>query len=136
MSMKALLPIVLLMAACQSRMPQPASIEPGDMCQFCRMAVSRSGYASQFIDRDGNAFKFDDIGCMVRFVRDHNRMRSVAAFFVMDYNDKSWLAAEEATYVKSEKTASPMGSGLTAFRDESRGQEFAAKLNGQVLHFG
>jgi nitrous oxide reductase accessory protein NosL len=72
---------------------------------------------------------------MVRFARENNRRSSVAAFFVMDYNDRRWLDASQATYVKSAKTASPMASGLTAFRETSRAEKYAAKNNGRVLHF-
>ena len=99
------------------------------------MAISQAGYAAQFIDKDGNAFKFDDIGCMVRFVRENNRRDTAAEFFVMDYNDKQWSTAKQATFVKSEQTASPMASGLTAFREPARAQEYAAKNKGQVLRF-
>jgi len=99
------------------------------------MAISQAGYAAQFIDKDGNALKFDDIGCMVRFVRESNRRDTVAEFFVMDYNDKQWITAKQATFVKSEQTASPMASGLTAFREPARARDFATKSKGQVMGF-
>jgi len=133
--MRVLFPIILLMTACQSGKVQPASIEAGDICAFCKMAISQAGYAGQFIDEEGSTFKFDDIGCMVRFARENNRRSSVAAFFVMDYNDRRWLDASQATYVKSAKTASPMASGLTAFRESSRAEEYSAKNDGRILHF-
>jgi copper chaperone NosL len=129
------MPVILLMTACQSGTPQPASIEPGDICAFCKMSVSQPAYAAQFIDKDGSNFKFDDVGCMIRFAREDNRRSKVAAFFVMDYNDHHWLPAERATYVKSEKTASPMGSGLVGFRDSSGAKDFAGKKGGRVLLF-
>lgn len=99
------------------------------------MAISQASYASQFIDKDGNVFKFDDIGCMIRFVRDNNQRDAVAKFFVMDYDHRQWLDGQQATYVKSDKNASPMGSGLTAFREASRTDDYAAKNKGRVLHF-
>lgn len=99
------------------------------------MAISQASYADQFIEKDGNVFKFDDIGCMIRFVRDNNQHDAVAKFFVMDYDNRQWLDGQQATYVKSVKNTSPMGSGLTAFRETSRADEYAAKNNGQVLHF-
>ena len=99
------------------------------------MAISQAGYAGQFIDKDGSTFKFDDIGCMVRFARENNRRSAVAAFFVMDYNDRRWLDAQQAAYVKSDRTASPMASGLTAFRERSRAEEYAARNKGRVLRF-
>jgi len=105
------------------------------MCAFCKMAISQSGYAAQFVDKDGNHTKFDDIGCMVRYARENNRKPNVAAFFVMDYDDKQWLQAERATFVKSGHTPSPMASGLTAFRNAARAKELAAKNKGRVLQF-
>lgn len=99
------------------------------------MAISQASYAGQFIDRDGNVFKFDDIGCMIRFARANNRRDQVVKFFVMDYDTKRWLQAIEATYVKSDETASPMASGLAAFHDNARAAGYAAKSKGRVLHF-
>jgi copper chaperone NosL len=123
------------MTACQSGTLHPASIEPGDICAFCKMAISQAGFAAQFIDKDGSTFKFDDIGCMIRYAREADRRNLVAAFFVMDYNDRRWLPAEQATYVKSGKIVSPMGSGLIGFRDRARAQDFAGKNVGRVLLF-
>lgn len=99
------------------------------------MAISQAGYAAEFVDKDGSILKFDDIGCMVRYVRDHDRKDAVAAFFVMDYNDKHWLTAQQATYVKSERSLSPMASGLTAFREPSQAHDYEEKNNGQTLGF-
>lgn len=99
------------------------------------MAISQAGYAAQFLEKDGTPLKFDDIGCMIRFVRENNRREAIAEFFVMDHNDKHWIGAKQGTYVKSEQTASPMASGLTAFRDPGQAQEYAAKNKGQVLQF-
>ena len=123
------------MTACQPGTLQPASIEPGDICAFCKMAISQVGYAAQFIDKDGSTFKFDDIGCMIRFAVRENRRSSAVVFFVMDYKDRRWLTAERATYVKSERTASPMGSGVIAFGEGSRAHEFAGRNDGRVLLF-
>ncbi len=99
------------------------------------MAISQAGYAAQFVDKEGSIFKFDDIGCMIRFARENNRRATVAAFFVMDYSDRRWLEAQQATYVKSEQTQSPMASGLTAFREPSRAQDYAVTNKGLVMHF-
>jgi len=133
--MRALLPILLLLAGCRAEAPRPASIEPGEICAFCKMAISQSAYAAQLVDQEGNSFKFDDIGCMIRFVRADGRQARVAAYFVMDSVDRHWLEAAKATYVKSKRTASPMSSGLVAFADPVRARQFAAKSGGQVLRF-
>ncbi len=123
------------MAACQSRKPRPVEIEASDMCSFCRMAISEKQYAAEFVDREGNLFKFDDIGCMLRFVRERNLKSEAAAHFVVDYERRDWLEGEKAYYLKSEAIHSPMGGGLVAFRERAKAEEYAAKLSGKVLKF-
>ncbi len=123
------------MAGCQVEAPRPVSIEAGEICAFCKMAISQSAYAAQLVDRERNNFKFDDIGCMIRFARTDNRQINVVAYFVMDSVEKRWLEATKATYVKSERSASPMSSGLVAFGDPARAKGFADKNGGQLLRF-
>jgi len=123
------------MMACQSERPRPVDIEAGDMCSFCKMAISEKRYVAEFIDREGMVFKFDDIGCMVRFVNQRDLKDKIAVYFVTDYDNPNWLDAEHSSYVKSEAIPSPMASGLIAFKDRLRAEEFSRKYRGQVLTF-
>jgi copper chaperone NosL len=87
----------LLTTACEHEKPKPVDIEPGDMCSSCKMAISQKKYAAEFIDQDGRDVKFDDIGCMLRFVKERGLKDRVEAWFVMDYRAQHWLRAESAT---------------------------------------
>ncbi len=122
-------------AACGTRPPRPVDIEAADVCAFCKMAISEKRFAAEVIDRDGTVFKLDDIGCMIRFIRERGLKDKVAAIFVSDYDDKSWLEAERASYVKSAEIQSPMASGLIALRNQSRAAEYCARYNGRLLTF-
>ncbi len=75
---KVLIIALTAFAACRTGPPRPI-IEPSDMCSRCRMAISQNRYAAELVDRDGNVWKFDDIGCMVRYTRDHSLDRSCRA---------------------------------------------------------
>jgi copper chaperone NosL len=100
----------------------------------CKMAISQPQYAAQFIDKEGNHYKFDDIGCMLAFVRQRNLKSSDLTFFFMDYmNTTHWLDATTAVLVKSARIDSPMVSGLAAFDGRRAAELFAAKNQGQVL---
>jgi len=105
------------------------------MCSFCKMAISEKRYAAEVVEREGNLSKFDDIGCMLRFVHDRNLEGKAAAYFVVDYEQRDWLSGEDAYYVKSEAIHSPMGGGLIAFKDRTRADDHASKVKGQVLTF-
>jgi len=97
------------------------------------MAISQKKYAAEFIDKDGAVIKFDDIGCMIRFIKEHEMKVNVEAYFVVDYSTHSWLDARGATYVRSSALPSPMGSGLAAFKDRPEAEALAAKYHGRLL---
>lgn len=124
--------LLLLALACQADQ-RPQAIEAHDVCTSCKMAISQPRYAAQAVDKDGNAHKFDDIGCLLRYLREHNPPRQ--RVYVMDYVHQQWLAAESAVFVKSDAVESPMAGGLAAFRDQSAAQQFLKSNAGQVMNF-
>jgi copper chaperone NosL len=124
--------LLLVSMACQADQ-RPQAIEPHDVCASCRMAISQPQYAAQVVDKDGNAYKFDDIGCMQRYLRDHNLPQR--RVYVMDYANQQWLSAESAVFVKSDAIESPMASGMAAFREQSAAQQFLKNSSGQMMAF-
>lgn len=95
------------------------------------MAISQPQYAAEAVDKEGNAYKFDDIGCMFRYLRDHALPQR--RLYVMDYVNRQWLEAERAVFVRSEAIRSPMNGGLVAFRDQSAAQQFSKNSSGQIV---
>ena len=88
-------------ASCQNRTIEPVAIEANDMCAFCRMSISEKRYAAELIDQDGEVSKFDDIGCMANFRKQKTNDGSIRATFVIDFERREWLKAEDAFYVRS-----------------------------------
>jgi len=97
------------------------------------MAVSEKPFAAEVIDAEMSVYKFDDIGCMLDFLRQGDRKDKAAARFVMDYESQTWIEAEQAHYVKSTEIRSPMASGLIALRERAAAERHAAKFKGQLL---
>ena len=97
------------------------------------MAISQPQYAAQAVDKDGNAYKFDDIGCMLRYLKNHTLLQR--RLYVMDYVNQQWLEAERAVFVRSDAIESPMASGLAAFRDQSAAQQFLKNRSGKMMRF-
>lgn len=122
----------MLLAACTARPPQPVEIDPADVCAFCKMAISEKRYAAEIIDASGNAFKFDDIGCMVHFAEQRGWISHPPARFVHDYDSSAWLEAGRAMFVRSPEIPSPMASGLIAVQDGAKAQQYAARFHGKV----
>jgi copper chaperone NosL len=110
----------MLFAACGQREMRPVDLLPEDMCAHCRMAISEKRFAAEFITRDGEAFKFDDIACLANAVKANANRERIAAFFVMDYETRQWLPGETAHYLRSAAFKTPMGGGIAAFKDKAK----------------
>jgi copper chaperone NosL len=124
-----------MLAACRTGPPRPIEIDATDMCSRCRMAISQKRYAAELLDGAGNVWKFDDIGCMVRYTVDHHLNPQSGTYFVMDYGTQQWLAAPRAIYVRSAAIPSPMSGGLAAFQDQAQAEAFSRGVRGRVLAF-
>jgi copper chaperone NosL len=130
-----LLALASVPAGCQRGAIEPVEIAPEDACAFCRMVISEKRYAAEFIDVDGEAYKFDDITCMGKHAREKLGARQIAARFVVDYEARRWVKAEDAYYVRSSELKTPMSGGVVAFKDEAQAREAAANYHGQLLRF-
>jgi copper chaperone NosL len=127
--------MLVMFTQCRQGAIEPVSIEANDMCSFCRMSISEKRYAAELIDDDGHAFKFDDIGCMANFIKQKRNNASSQATFVMDFDRREWLKAENAFYVHSAELKTPMNGGIVAFTDQSSADAALAKYHGTMLRF-
>jgi copper chaperone NosL len=125
---------VTVLTNCQKSNVVPVALELEDQCSYCRMAISEKRYAAELIDTEGQAVKFDDIGCMINFIKSKNNSKFVAQF-VMDFDERQWIRAEDAYYIRSAELNSPMNGGVVAFKTQSQAEEAAARFHGQPLRF-
>ena len=105
--------------------PQPID-ETVDACASCNMSVSDGPFAAELVQKDGEVLKFDDIGCLAGYLRKND---TDGAAYVRDFHNKEWLRADEAFFAESD-LHTPMDSGIIAFREANRLQEFIWKENG------
>jgi copper chaperone NosL len=105
------------------------------MCAMCKMAISEKRFAAEFIDRDGQAFKFDDISCMVDYIKSRQRRDAIAATYLMDFDSRQWIKAETAYCVQSAEIKTPMRGGIIAFKDAASAASAAEKYHGQPRRF-
>ena len=119
-----------LLTACAGQEFKPVEISDGELCTFCKMAVSERRYAAQLLNEDGEAFLFDDIGCMRRYV-DETRFRP-AAVFVIDFDSKEWLDGKKAFYVRSQEFQTPMGGQTAAYRSDDDARAAVKKYGGEL----
>jgi copper chaperone NosL len=106
--------------------PPPVVLDPAiDACAECKMSVKDSGYAAQVIAKDGRVYKFDDLGCLLAYLK-ANPSVEAAARYVQDSGTKTWLGLEAAWYVVAKEVETPMGYGIHAFASKGAAEAFAA----------
>lgn len=126
--------LFLTFSACHEAEIKPVDIAAEDVCTHCKMAISEKQFAAELITPDGDALKFDDIGCMQEYLKEKPDSK-VAAHFFMNYETKTWLEGNAATFVKAKEITSPMGGGIIALENETKAKNAAAEFSGQILSF-
>ena len=140
-------PLAALLAACGKAEGWPEAMAPvawdRDTCARCSMAISDRRFAVEM--RGGpndTAFKFDDIGCAVVWIRDkasdHPWIADAATqIWVADLSNRGadlrWLDARKAQYVAS---TSPMAYNFGAVAHPQAGAVDFETLRQHVLARG
>jgi copper chaperone NosL len=116
----------------------PPDIRYGeDVCAECGMIISEPRYAAGLVAEVGGrteARAFDDIGDLFDHAARHPEL-SILRWYVHDHDSLAWLDAREATFVRSDTIASPMGHGLAAFADGAAARRLADATGGELLTF-
>ena len=134
MIMKKTIQLILLMivstmvvVACSSGDYKPVAInEDTDRCVICNMAIKDDQFATQIITTEGQALKFDDLGCLHTW-QEENGTATVGATYVRDYNSLQWIKYEKAYYVYDSSIQTPMAYGIISFEDQSSAEQYIAE---------
>jgi copper chaperone NosL len=113
-----LLLLIFVMFACKNKPEQgPVEIHYGeDVCERCKMIISEKEFATQYVLGGGEAKKFDDVGCMIEYLRENPEDREdILGAYVRDYDSAEWIDARKAYYFQGGDIKSPMGFGIAAF---------------------
>jgi copper chaperone NosL len=117
--------LLALLAACSRGPTPPAPLDTrNEACAHCRMAVSSARFASQLAAPGEEPRFFDDLGCLVSYLREHPQLPKGSVTWVADHRTSAWVAAARAAYARRDSLQTPMGSHLIAHADAtSRAQD-------------
>lgn len=130
----AMLLTILLMSlmsfSCNSTEPKPIKLN-SDTCDFCKMTISNGKYASELITKKGRCYKFDDVSCMIKYVKPKSDLAD-AKLFVCNYsNEKQFIPVEKGFYLLGGSISGPMGGKVAAFESDKKASQFQAKLGAE-----
>lgn len=126
--------VLLIIGGCgKDDAAEPQAIDPEtDTCANCNMSVADDQYATQLSQVDGKYMKFDDIGCMYKWM-EKNADKEIEQGFVRDFHSKEWLKEEDATYVYGADIETPMSFHVISFEDVKEAEEYAGSHSAKVM---
>lgn len=145
----ALTPLAAMLSACGQKGGWPEGMVEikwdRDTCVRCNMVISDRRFAAEMRGGGKNTvFKFDDIGCLVFWLRDKAQnypwiLEPATRMWVADYSGKNeeggrWLDPRTAQYAGGR--ASPMGYNYAAIAYPQPGSVDFATMRQHVLAFG
>lgn len=132
--LSSVLLIMFGLQACQGN-SEPKPIKYGsDQCAYCKMTISDARFGTQLQTKKGRVYNFDDVQCMISFVKESNvKKEEVAAYFLPDYSSNKLLPADKMFYLKSEELKSPMRGNIAAFEKTEDLEKAKAELGGTAL---
>lgn len=123
--------ITVLLAGCSTDMSAQPIDEDVDVCAFCHMSVADNQFAVQHVDQNGNALKFDDVGCMARYLTGGNAENGIS--YVRDFYSREWIEVEKAHFVKTDDVMTPMHYGFVSFADQQSMENFLRDNAGNAV---
>lgn len=124
---------MLFISSC-STSPEPI-VYGSDGCHACKMTIVDKHFGAEVVTKKGKVYKFDDVRCVVGFVRSGEvEDTNVAHLLVVDYaNPTELIDAASAVLVRSPQIKSPMNGQVAAFSDARVAEEHLGRWDGSQL---
>ncbi|CAL66383.1 nitrous oxide reductase accessory protein NosL [Christiangramia forsetii] len=128
-----LLIITLIFSACEI---SPQAINYGnEACEYCNMTIVDQQYASQLVNKNGKAYNFDAIECMIHYSEDIKE-KEYQLYLINDFkNPGTLIDAKTAYYLISPEISSPMGANLSGFASEEDAKKAESNYDGQLYNW-
>ena len=125
--------LMLSFLSCNSG-PQPIRLG-SDACDFCKMSIADQHFGAEIITRKGKIYKFDDMHCILGFVKSNTIGSSdIKEIWLVNFNEPhNFIPAEKAFLLKSDELHSPMGGNVACFDDENKMKDAMKDIKGEIV---
>lgn len=121
---------LLLLNSCKTT---PEEIRIGkDNCYFCKMTITDLRYGAEVITHKGKVFKFDDMHCVLSFLKTEEA-KQVSEIYFTSFDDHTLIKSSQALFFQSNNLHSPMGGNVAVLNDTDNLKELAETHPGKQV---
>lgn len=134
----AAIPALILAVFISSCSTKPEPFKYGkDDCYFCKMGIVDPKFGGEVITKKGKVYKFDDIICMVRYLKSGIlKEEKIAQRVIINFEkENDFLDVSKTTFWVNPELRSPMGSNTAAFVSRQAAEKAKAGKEGQLLNW-
>ena len=105
-----------------------------DVCYSCKMGMADPKFGGEVMTRKGKAYKFDDVICMMRFLRSGEvKDADIAKKYVINFQKQNdFIDVTNAFLFVSPELKTPMGGDAAGFTSRDEAEKMKAAGNGNV----
>lgn len=124
------IPALFLLLACNAG-PEPIRYGK-DECHHCKMTLTDKRFGAELITAKGKVFKFDDLNCLVGFIKEGTvAPEDIAQTVSTDFNKPgAFVDLQKGFFLKNEMIKSPMRADIACFATQSELDLTKTKLGG------
>lgn len=107
--------LIISVWSCSTK-PEPI-LYGKENCSFCKMTIMDSKYGCELVSKKGKIFKFDDLSCMIKYMKINEETSTDFAHIVVNQFDNpgEFIETSKAFFLKSPKYQSPMMGNIASF---------------------
>jgi len=127
----ALLALVVLVAACGGREPEPIVLNQ-DQCGYCRMTISDARFGGEAVLPTGRVLKFDAPECMLSWARTMPADQRGDLYIIDLQHPGTFVPVTTAGFLTGGTMQGPMGGSVVGFASPAKAEEQRTMLGGRV----
>jgi len=127
--------LLLLIASCNAK-PEPFQVGK-DVCRFCKMGITDTRFGGEVITKKGKVHKFDDLHCMISFLKTGGEAeKDISGKVTMNFEKQNeFIDVASATFVISPELKSPMGSNAAGFKNKQAAENYAKGKPAELINW-
>lgn len=105
-----------------------------DICDDCNMSIMDGKFGGEVITKKGKLYKFDDIHCLVHFIKSGNiNEADIKQTYFINYKGSDFIDANSAVLITSPELKSPMNGNTAAFVNQQEAEKKANEVHGKIV---